>query len=119
MDGSSYPTVDEFEKTLEPLFLAASVLRAMEQDVKTTAASRLQDSQRGLGKVVREAELGRGQASVIVRLRALLFGAEHTSLFRVSSTDRATHGQYLSQRKWISKGTATTQLCWCWALPGR
>lgn len=70
----------------------------MEQDVKTTAASRLQDSQRGLGKVVRGAELGRGQASVIVRLRALLSGAEHTSLFRVSSTDRATHGQYLSQR---------------------
>ena len=43
----------------------------MEQDVNTTAASRLQDSQRGLCKVVREAELGRGQASVIVRLRAL------------------------------------------------
>jgi hypothetical protein len=73
VDRCSHPLPDrlyEFEKRVEPLFLAASVLRAMEQDVNTTAGSRLQDSQRGLCKVVREAELGRGQASVIVRLRA-------------------------------------------------
>jgi hypothetical protein len=50
------------------------------------------------GKALRRAGFGSSQTSITMRLNARLSGAEHTLSFRLSSTHRASYGQYLPQR---------------------
>jgi hypothetical protein len=69
----------------------------MEQDAKAPAGRVPQNSHCGLAKILGTANLGRGQAAVMVSLYARLSGAEGALLFGFSSAHRATDRQHLPQ----------------------
>ena len=74
-----------------------ALLTVVEEDTQPMAGSRLDVSQRGLGKVLGTSGFGSGQVPVKVCFEARLASAECTFVFWLGSAYRTTHRQALCQ----------------------